>query len=366
LAFRTHSPWKLRGLPLVARAAEGVSEKTAASVVADEAEDDAKESASAGKGSSKGALANVDWSRASDEWEVDCFSRPVMEDGKKMWELLVLDKNAEYRRVASMKPTRVNSVVVQKIIGIFIDEAEVKPKEIRFFRKVMKNMLNVALREVKKSKDMKELKVLPSRACHTMRQWITYRERNVYPEMPGYVEPPPRRANMRPAGAQGVPETLPGKLQPSKYAITALLAAGIRRVQPGMLPGKLCKLPKGLTEDTPIVGITLFSSRALVIALQLNSLDLCAARVDLETLDLLLDVGIETTYKVCQVAPEDREAALEFEKAKRRLGGLHFVAIHDPENGAAGIPEEGETFGGRGCVSALWTCIDYSPEEMMS
>eukprot|EP00971_Amphidinium_carterae_P166105 3292371-Amphidinium_carterae.2 len=209
----------------------------------------------------------------------------------------------------------------------------------------------------------------------------------------------------------------------SRYAITALLAAGIRRVQPGcancreavdgatrvmlwllMLPGKLCKLPKGLTEDrhrgnekrmrihqrcdqdTPIVGITLFSSRALgasarrdaslcesqqarqeatqfnltplrwaaktvgkrgsgkvgnsmfadseistvkdcrisggcalckvvgfcslpkyiimlpplpVIALQLNSLDLCAARVDLETLDLLLDCTETAAYVTC-------------------------------------------------------------------
>ncbi|CAK0871514.1 unnamed protein product, partial [Prorocentrum cordatum] len=85
----------------------------------------------------------------SEDWEVDCFSRPIVRDGKKIWELMVTDANGMYRRVAQMKPTRVNSVVVQKLITIFIEEAKVKPRSIRFFRKVMKNMLTVSLTTMK-------------------------------------------------------------------------------------------------------------------------------------------------------------------------------------------------------------------------
>merc|ERR1712060_486387 len=110
------------------------------------------------------------------KWEIDCFSRPVLRDGKKMWELMLTDKNAVYRRVAQMKPTRVNSVVVQKLLTIFIEESKVKPRIIRFYRKVMKNMLIVALNAVKDTVPdyLTDTKIIPSRNCHMLRLWLAY------------------------------------------------------------------------------------------------------------------------------------------------------------------------------------------------
>lgn len=35
--------------------------------------------------------------KPSDEWELDCYSRPVMVGGKKLWEVLITDSNGSFR-----------------------------------------------------------------------------------------------------------------------------------------------------------------------------------------------------------------------------------------------------------------------------
>eukprot|EP00929_Paragymnodinium_shiwhaense_P099483 TRINITY_DN6114_c0_g1_i1.p1 TRINITY_DN6114_c0_g1~~TRINITY_DN6114_c0_g1_i1.p1 ORF type:complete len:521 (+),score=114.63 TRINITY_DN6114_c0_g1_i1:97-1563(+) len=309
--------------------------------------------------------ADLDWSLVSDEWEIDCFSRPVNKDGKKMWELLLTDANAVYRRVAQMKPTRVNSVVVQKIISIFIEESKVKPKTIRYFRKVMKNMLNVALNSIKDEQDMKTLAILPSRNCHMLRRWIQYRERVVYPNMEGYVKPPPSRSTpVQASMVQMAYEPLPGKLKFPRYAFSAIPWSSLQAVKPGSLPGQMCKPPSNLGDDTLVHGVILLTVRAEVICSQLRSMEFAGCRMNLETNELLMDLDIDTTYKVARVPMEDKESCLEFESQKRKLGGLHFVAIHNPLTaGEMILPgQEGESNEG-GSIAGLWLCIDYSPED---
>ena len=34
---------------------------------------------------------------ATDEWELDCYSRPVMVGGKKLWEVLITDSSGSFR-----------------------------------------------------------------------------------------------------------------------------------------------------------------------------------------------------------------------------------------------------------------------------
>ena len=38
----------------------------------------------------------------STEWELDCFSRPVVQDGKKLWELLVVDSTGQWREAVQL------------------------------------------------------------------------------------------------------------------------------------------------------------------------------------------------------------------------------------------------------------------------
>jgi len=278
---------------------------------------------------------------------------------------LLTDANAVYRRVAQMKPTRVNSVVVQKVLAIFIEDSKVKPKVIRFYRKVMKNMLTVALTTIKDENNMQNLKILPSRNCHMLRRWLDYRERSVYPQMQGYVAPPTRRASpVQASSVQMALEKIPPKLKFARYAISAIPWGSLSQVKPGMLPGNLCKVPANLGQDTLVHGVILLSTRSAVITSVLRSEELCGMRVDLDTNDLLMDLGIEQTYKVCKVPLEDKESCLEFERSKRQLGGLHFVAVHNTlTGGEMNLPIEDADVDGEGCISGLWLCIDYSPQD---
>ncbi len=35
--------------------------------------------------------------KPSDQWELDCYSRPVMVGGKKLWEVLITDSSGSFR-----------------------------------------------------------------------------------------------------------------------------------------------------------------------------------------------------------------------------------------------------------------------------
>ncbi|CAE7783973.1 TATDN2 [Symbiodinium microadriaticum] len=287
---------------------------------------------------------DLDWGAVSSQWEVDCFSRPVMRDGKKMWELMVTDANAVYRRVAQMKPTRVNSVVVQKLMTIFIEESKVKPQTIRFFRKVMKNMLIVALAAVKDTMPeyLEKTKIIPSRNCHMLRLWLNYRMREVYPKMTGY-QPPAKKKSTSVQGSlvKMAYERLPERLFFTQFAMTAISLGALARVKPGQLPGQLARIPPGFSDSAQVYGILILTSRADGVAGLWHS----TIRVDLETDDLLMELDIDTTwptrfserrgarYKIDKIRPEEKEVYLKFERSKRQLGGLHFVAVHDAVTG---------------------------------
>lgn len=313
----------------------------------------------------------IDWSEVSNEWEVDCFSRPVMKDGKKMWELMITDSNAVYRRVAQMKATRVNSVVVQKIMQIFIEESKVKPRVIRFYRKVMKNMLTVALNTVKDSTDyMQNCKIIPSRNCHMLRQWLAYREREVYPAMEGYT-PTPKRRTSTSVGSSMVQmqyENLPEKVRFIKYAVSAIPLGALARMKPGQLPGQLCRIPVGYADNALVNGIVILSTRAALLCSVLKPMEMNAIRFDIARGELLMDLGIDTTYLIEKVPVEERESCIQFERAKRQLGGLHFVAVHDPMTGGEpNLPIEvdpgGDEGPGPGCITGLWLLTDYTPQD---
>lgn len=310
---------------------------------------------------------DLDWNRVSNDWEIDCFSRPIIREGKKLWELMVTDKNAIYRRVAQMKPTRVNSVVVQKLMTIFIEESKVKPRSIRFYRKVMKNMLTVALTTIKDVlPNMKELRILPSRNCHMLRLWLAYREREVYPKMEGYNPTAKRRSQAVQASmVQMMYQQIPEKIRFSRYAISAIPLGALARVKPGQLPGNLCRIPPGFSDTALVHGMVILSTRADVVCTLMNSMELAAVRLNTETNELLIDMGIETTYKIEKVPPEDKESVLQFERAKRQMAGLHFVAVHNPlTGGEPNLPIEADDMGpGEGCITGLWLCIDYAPQD---
>lgn len=72
----------------------------------------------------------------SDEWELDCYSRPVLgEDGRKLWELLITDSQSDFKFIKTIPSNVVNSRNLRKAVEEVIELSPVRPKTIRFFQK---------------------------------------------------------------------------------------------------------------------------------------------------------------------------------------------------------------------------------------
>ena len=117
----------------------------------------------------------------SPDWEMDCYSRPVMVGGKKLWEVLLTDSTGSFRYCQTLPSNQVNSKEVRRVVEEVIEESDLKPQTIRFFRGAMFNMINIALSEV-------EVVAKPSRCTFELAAWLEERHREVYPRMDGYVD----------------------------------------------------------------------------------------------------------------------------------------------------------------------------------
>lgn len=117
--------------------------------------------------------------KASKEWELDCYSRPVVAvGGKKLWEVMITDSSGSFRFLKTLPSNQVNSKELRKTIEDLIEESEVKPNTIRFFRGAMFNMINIAVSDL-------DVVGKPSRCTYTVAQWLEERHREVYPKMEG-------------------------------------------------------------------------------------------------------------------------------------------------------------------------------------
>lgn len=268
----------------------------------------------------------------STEWELDCFSRPVVEDGKKLWELLVVDATGQWREAVRLPATGVNSVAVREAVEGVIARAPVKPTVIRFFRMQMRNMLTIALGGV--AAERPTLRVVSSRATHAIYDWLEERERDVYPQMEGYSGAPQVvRDRMT---APTTPARLPEALRGEQYAFVTLPLA---EVQPGggvtaenVGVGKMINIKDTLDPGAMLPGVAILTRRADALAMSLASTELASVRADSTQRQLVLDVGLDESYLVARLDDSQRVEAAGFEKAKTALDGLHFIVVQRPDD----------------------------------
>lgn len=83
----------------------------------------------------------IDTKIPTEDWELDCYSRPVLVNGKKLWEVLLTDSNGSFKYRKALPSNQVNSRELRKVVEQVMDDAEVKPTTIRFFRGAMFNMV---------------------------------------------------------------------------------------------------------------------------------------------------------------------------------------------------------------------------------
>ena len=245
--------------------------------------------------------------------------------------------------------SRVNSRELRRVIDAAIDDSEVKPNTIRFFRGAMFNMvssyvcrfilfglnlililqtyfqkINIALSEV-------DVVAKPSRCTFALAQWLEERNRDVYPEMDGF------RATMAGGSSRAsfldvrTPIKLPDALRGEKYAFVSLPLAeflpggGVTSENIGV--GRICPVDPKLPADAFVQGIVILTNRAVALASWLGGTELSGFNADLRKRTLVMETDIENQYLMAKLNDLQREEAAAFEEGKDVLNGLHFVSV---------------------------------------
>mmetsp|Transcript_33313 Transcript_33313/g.94791 ORF Transcript_33313/g.94791 Transcript_33313/m.94791 type:complete len:349 (-) Transcript_33313:34-1080(-) len=268
--------------------------------------------------------------KPSVDWELDCYSRPVVAvGGKKLWEVLITDSTGSFRYIKTLPSNQVNSKELRATVEELVEKIDLKPNTIRYFRGAMFNMIKIALSEL-------DLVGRASRCTYAVAQWLEERHRDVYPKMEGY------RPNM--ATTLGGPSFLdvrtpvkmPDALRGEKYAFVSLPLAefleggGVTDENIGV--GKLCPVPDNLPADGFVQGIIFFTQRPEALAAWLAGTEVAGMTCDLRKRNLIMETDIDTQYLVARLNDIQREEGAAFEEGKEQMGGLHFLGVQKGED----------------------------------
>ncbi len=271
------------------------------------------------------------------DWELDYYSRPILEpDGKKRWELLICSTPEvgpegqaaadPFRWVRRCPAAEVNSIWLRQALQEALAEAAAAglapPRRLRCWRASMRTM-------VQRAAEGLGMELVPSRRTYALVTWLQEREQRVYPAEEGYMAgplaPPPQP--IRP-----VPVPLPEAARGDRWAwaslpLEALGGAsdwdcGFRSLVPS---------PPGLDPQAPVPGIRLFGgARALAIAGWLAGLE--PVRLEIEGRQLVLEAGLEDRWLLATLDQAEADAAAQaFAAARGQAGGLQFLAVQGRE-----------------------------------
>ncbi len=262
------------------------------------------------------------------DWELDFYSRPIMEpDGKKRWELLITssEDNQDERTFRWEKrcpADNVNSIWLSKALNEALLEADAqgwqKPQRLRCWRASMKTM-------VKKAAETIGLDVKESRRTYTLLDWLAERERDVYPKESGYlsgpIAPPPARLINQPT-------PLPEALRGDAWSFASIGLASLNEAKEWPIEFKgLLPIKSSLDLNIPVPGLRLFSKdRAFALSAWLSGIE--PVKLLVEGTQLILESGQEDRWLVTDMevsTAKNAESSLLISREK--IDGLQFIAI---------------------------------------
>lgn len=266
-------------------------------------------------------------------WELDFYSRPLLDENKKkIWELAVceaplqVDSQLEslFRYAEFCPNSEVNSAWLKQAIAAAIAQSPKPPDKIRFFRQAMNNMIMKACTDL-------SIPAQLSRRTLALNQWLNQRLTEVYPTMAGF------QAGSSPTVSFATipPQPLPDALRGQKWAFVGLDAQVLKEMNQWEI-GFGEAFPLALTRlapETPVPGLIIFSSRALPLAAWMSGLELAFLKLDFgPPARLLLETGINDRWVLAALStPDLRQEAENFEAAKQKAEGVHFLAVQpDP------------------------------------
>ncbi|MFN7677414.1 MAG: Tab2 family RNA-binding protein [Cyanobacteriota bacterium] len=274
------------------------------------------------------------------DWEVDFYSRPVLDaDGRKRWDLLICATPAigsplplegtpdtPFRFEKRCSANSVNSQWLREAFAEALAEAERQgwpsPRRLRCWRGSMRAM-------VQRAAESLGLVVVPSRRCYALIDWLRERERTVYPQEEGYMAgplaPPPQPQRTPPLPW---PEVARG----DHWSWALLPLEALREAQEwsigfaGLLP-----VPTEPRPQASVPGIRLFSrQRALAVAGWLAGLE--PARLEVDADQLILEAGLDDRWRLASLPRDEATATREaLQRSREEVGGLQFLAVQTSE-----------------------------------
>lgn len=267
------------------------------------------------------------------DWELDYYSRPILEaDGKKRWELLICSTPEVggdgrqladgFRWVLPCPAASVNSVwlreALEQALAAAAEAGLAPPRRLRCWRASMRTM-------VQRAAEGLGMELVPSRRTYALVSWLQERERSVYPQEPGYMAGPlaPPPAPIRP-----LPLPLPEAARGERWCWASLpveALAGAAQWESSFR--SLIPLPAEVEGEAMVPGIRLFGGgRALAIAGWLAGLE--PVRLEIDGGQLVLEAGLEDRWRLGALEEEEATAAREaFAAARQQAGGLQFLAV---------------------------------------
>lgn len=267
-------------------------------------------------------------------WELDFYSRPILDENKKkLWEILICESSATVDRLpetlfrfAQYCPsTTVNSLWLREAIESAIAKSDSSPSKIRFFRRQMNNMILKACGDA-------NIPASPSRRTYDLEQWLIERSQHFYPQEPGYdpKSDAPLSVQFPLLDSIPLPDAVRGD-KADKWAFVTLPVAALSEMNEWEIAfGEAFSLSRlDLEPETPIPGFIIFSARALPLAGWMSGLELAYLAVNTEPRPLLrLETGVSDSWILASLRdPALFSEAQNFEKAKQKSQGIHFLAV---------------------------------------
>jgi len=264
-------------------------------------------------------------------WELDFYSRPVVdENNKKIWELLICDRRLQFQFSKTCSGVEANARWLQAALGDALREwqqqfglaADVQPDRVRFFRRAMSSIIS-------RGGEAAGLQMLPSRRTFALCHWLQERHTEFYPRLENYQAELATVPQLLPPA----PEPLPPALMGDRWQISALPLQELATAAEWSLPfGDIPPLPfLPLAPETILPGIIIYSQRALPLAGWLSGLEPAYLALEAESTPLLiLESGASDRWILARLRTDAlRKEVNAFIEACRTSQGLHFIAVQE-------------------------------------
>ena len=267
-------------------------------------------------------------------WELDFYSRPVLdENGKKLWEVLICESpndiarspDSLFRYAQYCSSTTVNSLWLREAIEKAIAEAESSPQKIRFFRRQMNNMI------VKACEDA-GITPVPSRRTYALNKWIEERIKDIYPQEAGFDLKTANTASVKypPLNPIPLPDAVRGD-QGDKWIFVSLAASDFDEMNEWDIAFEesFALSLLDIARDTIIPGLIIYSPRANPLAAWMSGLEMGFLKLETELRpQLRLETSLSDSWTLVNLTSKETvKQAQDFEDAKQKANGAHFLAV---------------------------------------